>query len=80
MKMENVGDIEQCKAMYRDKARDDLVLQQVGLRASIHAFEFLIANLHQGATPEMMLASLQGQLFVLHEIAHERGLQLMGYN
>ena len=79
MKMENMGDAGKVRAMYEANTADTLVLQQVGLRASIHAVEFLIANKDKGATPELILESLKGQLFTLHEVAHARGIQLMAY-
>ena len=78
MKIENVADMEKCKALYAENSREDLIVQQIGLRASIHAFEYLMAN-ESGVTPELMLAALKEQLFALHEVAAARGVLLMGY-
>jgi hypothetical protein len=79
MNIENCNSMEGAKARYAKAERGELVMQQVGLRSSIHTVEWLIANRAEGATAEALLASLQEQLFVLHEVANSRGIHLLGY-
>lgn len=79
MPIENVQSIEAVRELYEEGPAANLVGHQVGLRHSIHAMEWLIANRDRGATPEGMLADLKLQLHTLHEVAHARGVQLLGY-
>lgn len=80
MKIENVPTMQAARAMYQECDKAGLIGQQVALRGSIHAIEWLIAHQAEGVTPEMMLDSLRQQLFELHDVAHSRGIHLVSYN
>ena len=76
--IENLGDIAKVKAMYRTLDQAGLISQQVALRATIHALKHLQS--HPEETVPGMLAGLEEQLFAVHEVAHKRGIQLLGYS
>lgn len=78
MRIENVA-VETATEQYKTLARHDLIVQQIGLRATAHALEFLLKHGATEANVREMLGALQQQLFVLHETAHARGIQLPGY-
>lgn len=80
MKMENMQSIDAVREHYGRSDLATLIGQQVGLRASIHCLEWLIAHRGDGATPELLLESVRSQLFVLHEVAAARGVNLLSYS
>lgn len=57
----------------------ELMAQQLVQRGAEHALAWLVG---EGATPERaasMLASVRSGLVVIHEVAHKRGIDLIGY-
>lgn len=70
---------EEFAAMLRAMDESALTAQQLCQRGALHAIETLIA---QGCTPAMaeeMRQSLAGCLMQIHEVANERGIQLVSY-
>lgn len=71
--------VAEWKASMRTMAREELIAQQLVQRGAEHA----LASLQEvGVTTEncaAMLTSLREGLFAIHEVAVERGLELVGY-
>lgn len=79
MNIENLKSVEAAATLYEGAPAHELMLQQVGIRSTQHALEFL---LKYGVTEEnvhAMYENMTGCLFALHEVAQRRGIELLSY-
>lgn len=67
------------KASMRTMTREEMIAQQLVQRGAEHALASLQAHGVTAANCAGMLTSLREGLIAIHEVANERGIQLMSY-
>lgn len=80
MIIENLKNMDAVRDRFAEFQQAEFIGQQIVLRSSIDALEFLVGHRDQGVTPEQMLEMLREELMALHEAANKRGIDLVSYS